>query len=124
MDFCGDHKEVSGCAKRIEMEVKTELWPEIRRIDNIQKTRDIVSKKDLLVFIYWLAPSITVIAALVFGIAVYLSTSRITFASREIVLDHEHRIIAIEKSLVESKAMFGQMMDYQKAILAELQRDK
>ena len=124
MDFCGDHKEVSGCAKRIEMEVKTELWPEIRRIDNIQKTRDIVSKKDLLVFIYWLAPSITVIAALVFGIAVYLSTSRITFASREIVLDHEHRIIAIEKNLVESKAMFGQMMDYQKAILAELQRNK
>lgn len=101
-----------------------DVWPEIRRIDSIQKSRDIVTKKDLLTFIYWLAPSITIIAALVFGIAVYLSTSRITFASREIVLDHEHRIIAVEKNLVEAKIIFGQMMDYQKAILEELKKGK
>ena len=123
MDFCGDHKEVSGCAKRLEVELKEEIWPKINTMSDIQKTRDMISKRDLLHFIYWAAPSLSLILALVFGIAVYLATSRVTFASRELVLSHEHRIASVEKSLEKSEIMFSQLMEYQKAILVELRKD-
>ena len=117
---CAEHP---WCKDRIEKceQRLNEVDPAIEQIKQVQMARDsqfamYVPKSWLWVILGMLSP----IYAFVFGLSVYIATTDAKFADRQTVLNHEYRLLAIEKIIEDQHKMTKQIADTQLEILERI----
>ena len=118
---CAEHPWCKDRIEKCENRLNNDIDPAIERIKEIQQARDsqfamYVPKTWLWIGLGMLSP----IYAFVFGLSVYIATTDVRFADKQTVLNHEYRLVAIEKVIEDQHRISKQIMTTQLEILEKI----